>query len=40
MEDERQEEERMRQRVVKMTGGGGCGVTKDNATTSQGKLER
>jgi hypothetical protein len=36
----RQEDERLRQRVVKTTGGGGCGVTRGNATTSQGKLER
>ncbi len=40
MEDARQEEERMRRHVVKTTGGGGCGGTKDDATTSQGKLER
>ncbi len=40
MEDERQEDERMRRRVVKTTGGDGCGATKDDAITSQGKLER
>ncbi len=36
----RQEDKRMRQHVVKMTGGGGCGATRGDTTTSQGKLEK
>jgi len=31
VEDEQQEEERMRWRVIKTTGRGGCGATKDDA---------
>jgi hypothetical protein len=36
----RQEGKRMRRRSIKTTGGGGCGMTRGNTTTSQGKLER
>jgi hypothetical protein len=40
LEVAQQEDERMRRRIVKMTGGGGCSATRDNTTTSLGKLER